>query len=393
MSASSKPAVTVFAAGDVFNELDDDWHAFARLAPLLRSADVVFANCEGVYADNPVPAPNRRVYHGTTRRHGARLSEVPFHVMTCANNHVLDGGEEGLTETLGLLGSQGIQVTGAGSTLADATKPALVERHGMRVAFLGFCSVFPVGHEARVDRPGLAPLRVRTHYDASDPNMWDPGDDPIVSTQAEPEDLARVREAIASARRLADFVVVAFHWGHSSIIRERSSAMKLRTGTRTWHETTADYELALARDAIEQGADAVVCHHQLSLRGMELHRGKPIFYGLGVLVNHFSDRRLHQALGADPEYPYFPFRPEARYTGVAVLELRSGGLASAGFVPCIIRRDGSTEPLCAGDARARAVLEHLESLNRASGLDTKCIPGTRESWSFIRFTEGSRAGQ
>jgi poly-gamma-glutamate synthesis protein (capsule biosynthesis protein) len=389
MSPVSRQPTTLFAAGDVFNELDDDWKAFRHLSPLLRSADVVFANCEGVYADKPVLSPNRRVYHGTTRRHGARLSEAPFHVMTCANNHALDGGYDGLAETLELLRGQGIRVTGAGATIEEATRPAIVERNGARFAFLGFCSVFPVGHEARADRPGLAPLRIRTHYDASDPNMWDPGDDPVVTTRVEPQDLARLHEALASARRVADFVVVAFHWGHSAIIRERTAAVKLRTGSRAWRETTADYELELARDAVAHGADAVVCHHQLSLRGVEFHRGKPIFYGLGVLVNHFSDRKLHQALGADPGYPYFPFRPEARHTGIAVLELGSGGVTSAGFIPCMILPDGSTEPLRAGDERARAVREILESQNRSSGLDTACLQEARDGWSFIRLTPGS----
>jgi poly-gamma-glutamate synthesis protein (capsule biosynthesis protein) len=163
----------------------------------------------------------------------------------------------------------------------------------------------------------------------------------------------------------------------------------LRTGSRAWRETTADYEIELARDAAEHGADAVVCHHQLSLRGMEFHKGTPIFYGLGVLVNHFSDQKLHQALGADPAYPYFPFPPEARCTGVAVLELGRGGVTSAGFIPCMILPDGSTEPLRAGDPRAGGVRELLEIQSRSSGLDTVCRQETRDGWSFIRLTPGA----
>jgi poly-gamma-glutamate synthesis protein (capsule biosynthesis protein) len=380
----------VFAAGDVFNELDDNWYAFQHLAPLLSSADIVFANCEGVYADTPALSPNRRVYHGAARRHGARLSEVPFHVMSCANNHVLDGGYEGLAETTDLLRGQGIQVTGAGATIAEATTPAILERHGIRFAFLGFCAVFPVGHEARADRPGLAPLRIRTHYDLPDPNMWDPGDDPIVTTRVEQQDQVRLREALASARQQADFVVIAFHWGHSALIRERMAAAKTRTATRTWRETTADYEIELARDAIDHGADAVVCHHQLTLRGMEFHRGKPIFYGLGVLVNHFSDKRLHQALGADPNYPHFPFRPEARHTGVAVLEFTSSGESAAGFIPGIILPDGSTEPFRAGDPRAELCFDHLKFLNQEAGFETHLSREARDGWAFVRLTQGGR---
>jgi poly-gamma-glutamate synthesis protein (capsule biosynthesis protein) len=387
MRSSAKQTATVFAGGDVFNELDDNWHAFKHLSPLLKSADIVFANCEGVYADHPALSPNRRVYHGTARRHGARLSEVPFHVLTCANNHVLDGGYDGLAETLDLLGGQGIKVTGAGATLAEATSPVVIERNGIRIAFLGFCSVFPVGHEARADRPGLAPLRIRTHYDVPEANMWDPGDDPIVTTEVDRQDHLRLRESIARARQQADFVVTAFHWGHSSVIREHSTVGGMRTRTSTWHETTADYEVELARDALEHGADAVVCHHQLSLRGMEFHKGKPIFYGLGILVNHFTDPRLHKALAADLGYPYFPFPPEARHTGIAVLEFTSKGETTAGFIPGIILSDGSTEPFRAGDARAKVCFDYLESLNRRAGFDTFLNDEARDGWSFVRMTQ------
>src|SRR5579864_4281556 len=191
--------VSVFSVGDVFPDIPDGRSSFAPLEPLFASADIVFGNCEGVYSDRPSRAPSHKHFCGGPRAHGAFLGEVGFDVMTLANNHMIDGGYEGLADTIELLRSQGIATTGAGENIAQATRPALVERAGMRVAFLGFCSVYPVGYEARESRPGLAPLRVRTYYGNPDPNFWEPGIEPLIETVPFAADLARYRATIAAA--------------------------------------------------------------------------------------------------------------------------------------------------------------------------------------------------
>jgi len=314
------------------------------------------------------------------------LGEVGFDVMTCANNHMVDGGYVGLEDTLALLGEQGIAVTGAGNDIDEATRPAIVERHGLRIAFLGFCSVFPVGYEARSSRPGLAPLRVRTFYGDPDPNFWEPGIEPVVTTMPVQEDLERYRRSIARARDEADFVVVACHWGYSS-----------------WVEVLQGYELELARDAVEHGADAVVCHHHHSLRGIELRGGKPIFYGLGALMHHFQsfetsaeDRAARQArfgdrssMVADETFPLFPFRADARMTGIATFDIAVDGTTATGFVPAMIMADGSTEPLRADDRRSTDVVEYVERLSRQSGFDTRFVRAERDGWMLLHVKEGA----
>jgi poly-gamma-glutamate synthesis protein (capsule biosynthesis protein) len=374
-------SVTVFAVGDVFPDVDDGRAAFAPLESLLRGADIVFGNCEGVYSDRPAKSPSHKHFMGAPRAHGAFLAEVPFHVMTLANNHIVDGGYVGLSDTIELMRQQGIATTGVGRDIEEAVAPAVLERGGERIAFLGFCSVYPVGYEARGDRPGLAPLRVRTHYDDPDPNFWEPGIDPVITTTALPTDLARFRAAIAGAREQADHVVVACHWGYSS-----------------WMEVLQGYELELARDAVEHGADAVVCHHHHSLRGIEIHRGKPIFYGLGALVHHFvsfetsrETRAAREArfgerasMRADEVLPLFPFRADARRTGVATFEFGAGSAISAGLVPAMILEDGSTEPLRPDDPRAGEVSDYVERLSRQSGFDTAFSRGEREGFLELR---------
>lgn len=377
--------MSILAVGDVFPDVPDGREAFRPLEPLFHAADVVFGNCEGVYSDRPARSPSHKHFMGAPRERGAMLGEVGIDVMTCANNHMVDGGYVGLEDTLELLREQGIAVTGAGADIDEATRPAIVERNGLRIAFLGFCSVYPVGYEARADRPGIAPLRVRTSYANPDPNFWEPGIDPVIATAALPEDLERYRAVIADARGHADFLVVACHWGYSS-----------------WVEELQDYELELARDAVEHGADAVVCHHHHSLRGIEVYRGKPIFYGLGALVHHFESfettaatRAAREArfgdrssMVADEALPLFPFRAAARRTGVATLDVAADGSALAGFVPAMILEDGSTDPLRPDDPRATEVVDYVERLSRQSGFETRFARSERDGWMFLSVKEG-----
>ena len=166
--------VSVFSVGDVFPDLPDGKASFAPLTPLFDTADIVFGNCEGVYSDRPSRAPSHKHFCGAPLARGSFFGEVGFDVMTLANNHMIDGGYAALADTIELLNGQGIATTGAGSNIVEATRPAILERDGIRVAFLGFCTVYPVGYEARDSRPGLAPLRVRTYYGDPDPNFWEP---------------------------------------------------------------------------------------------------------------------------------------------------------------------------------------------------------------------------
>ena len=374
-------AVSILAVGDVFPDVPDGRAALAPLAPVLATGDVVFGNCEGVYSDHPAPAPSHKMFCWAPPERGGMLGDAGFDVMTLANNHIIDGGHVGLADTMELLRGQGIVLTGAGADLEEAMRPAIVERNGRRVAFLGFCTVYPKGYEARPARPGLAPLRVRTHYSDPDENFWEPGIDPVITTSPYPEDLRRYREAIAAARADADTVIVANHWGYSS-----------------WVEVLQDYELELARDAVEHGADAVVCHHHHSLRGIERHQGKPIFYGLGTLMHHFHSITVtteqmaarEARFGArsswvvGEELPLFPFRADARRSGVATLDVAPDGGVAAGLIPAMILADGATEPLRPGDPRAAQIAGYVERLSEESGFTTRFAAGERDGWMHLR---------
>lgn len=273
--------------------------------------------------------------------------------------------------------------------LAAALRPAIVERKGVRVAFFAVASVFPVGYEARDGRPGLAAIRIRTHYSVPDPTFWDPGARPLITTAADADDLVRLGEAIEAARKSAEVVVVACHWGASSQF-----------------ETLLSYETEIARRIVDLGADAVLCHHHHSLRGIEYRAGCPIFYGIGAFVHHFthfepSPKQLaasraqygDYAHGPRPGFPLYPFHPDARMTGLATLDLSAGGVVEAGFIPAEILADGSTEPLRAGDARASRIFTYLRRMSDALGPTVISTEGERDGWAHLTLAQAlGRAG-
>jgi poly-gamma-glutamate synthesis protein (capsule biosynthesis protein) len=377
--------IEVLVAGDVYPNVPDGLAAFRDLRELLAAGDIVAGNCEGAYSDQPNPAPSHKHMMVSPSERGSMLGEAGFDVLSLANNHMIDGGYAGLYHTRELLNGQGVATMGAGENLAAALRPAIIERNGVRVAFLGFCSVFPVGYEARPGRPGIAAVRVRTHYDDPDPNFWEPGIDPVITTQPFPEDLARYQQTIASVAEQADVVLVLNHWGYSSRL-----------------EILQDYELQLARAAIDSGADAVLCCHHHSLRGIEFRNGKPIFYGLGTLIHHLTtlyppsqeelNRRRRkfgvQAHIPDPAFPLFPFHPDARQSGLAVLDVSTDGIVSVGFVPAVIHADGSTEPLRAGDKRGADICAYLQRITADRGFGTAWTEAERHGYLMAAATPG-----
>jgi poly-gamma-glutamate capsule biosynthesis protein CapA/YwtB (metallophosphatase superfamily) len=373
--------VRLFGVGDVFPNVEEGRAAFRHLSPVLRRADLVVGNCEGVYSDRAYPVPSHKHPMIAPRARGQGLGEVPFHLLSCANNHAMDGGWAGLSDTIETLAGQGIAVTGAGKDLRQATAATVLERGGTRFAFVGFCSVFPVGYEARPARPGISAIRVRTFYADPDRNFWEPGIPAAIFTQPVAEDLDPCAQALERAREQADVVVALCHWGYSS-----------------WLEVLQDYEMELARFIVDRGADIVLCCHHHSLRGVEFRDRRPIFYGLGTLVHHLRlpamtpeqaarcrARSQANAPAGSEEFPLFPFHSDARMTGIAAFDVAADGTLTTGFIPAMILRDGSTEPLAAGDPRAGAVADYLERITRERGFTTKFSRGQWEGLMRIEI--------
>jgi hypothetical protein len=349
----------VLLAGDVLVDRDDPLDAFTHIRGVLADGEVVFGIGVGVSAATAAPPPHVGAAIIVDPSNMAGVASAGFTVMSCANNHIVDGGHAAMLETAGHLRSAGIVPAGVGASLAEARAPAIVEARGLRVAVLAAASVFPYGYEAREDGPGLAPVRGYNLYADADPYTWVPGALPEVRTFTDEEDLAALEASITAARREADIVLASFHWGD---------------WTRPAHLT--DHEIRVAHRAIEFGADIVAGHHHHLLRGIEWYRGRPIFYGLGHLIFDLQRtfERLPAALvgevpagqpdnyygiAARPGWPQLPLHPDSRMTMVAWADITAGGVAEIGVIPCIINPRGQALPLPAASADGQRVLEYL----------------------------------
>jgi len=186
-----------------------------------------------------------------------------------ANN--VNYGAANIAASIARLDQVAVLHTGAGPNLAAARAPAIIERNGLRVGVLQRSSVYwPTDHEASEDSPGIAVLRGHTAYQVPQgrlhpgippPNR--PGVPPLVVTWADAAYLAEFRADIAALRPRVDVLVASCHWG---LGREH-----------------LQYMTDIAHAAIDAGADVVIGHGPHYSLPVEIHQGRPIYYGLGNL--------------------------------------------------------------------------------------------------------------
>lgn len=360
-------SVTLLAVGDIVLDEPDPDSFFDPARELLTSADAVIGHVEVPHSDTltqvstDVPAPPA---------HPEALDALPkagFSIVTLAGNHVYDAGDRGLTDTVQHARERGLVTAGAGTSLGEARAPATVDIGGTSVAVLSYNCVGPRESWATSAKPGCAYIQILTHYELDHAS---PGGPPRTYTFAEPQHLEWLADDIRAAREHSDLVLVALHKG----IGHTPAALAM-------------YEGPVARAAIDAGADAVVGHHAHILRGVEIHRGRPIFHGLGNFVtvtraltpvgNDSPERRnwarRRQELygfAPDPDMPYYPFHPESRNTFVATLTRLDDGEMRAGLVPCWIDGDARPVPL-SREGGGQKVVDYVQDITRRAGLSTQ----------------------
>ena len=354
--------VDVLLTGDIVLDVSNTSRFFDLVRPELAKADVRIGHLETPHTlrgqllvDAGCPANDPAELDS--------LAECKFDVITLAANHIYDRGREGVQDTLDALRAHQIQTSGAGMTLAEAEAPAIVERDGVRVGVLSYNCVGPVTSWAGPERPGCAYLHALTHYEAGRSPA-----SPKVFTFVAHSSIETLNAHVAALRDQVDVVVVALHKGvvHTPAV-------------------VLDYEKQVGRAAIDAGADVVISHHAHILRGVEIYKGKAIFHGLGNFVTvtealdpvkaetpgqreYARQRRITFGFEPDPNYPLYPFHPEAKHAMVASLRVTTTGVASAGFLPARVLPSGQPELLPAGP-EADAVIDYLTDITQRAGLN------------------------
>lgn len=215
--------------------------AGAGVQQALSSADLALGNLECALTKRGEAEP--KTYTFAAPPAGAQsLAWAGFDLVTLGNNHILDYGAEGLEDTLRNLDEAGVGHVGAGMNAAEAAAPLIIERNGLRIAFVAFVDV-PIGNydyhawEAGADRPGI---------------IW-----------GRP---TAVRGAVQRAREQADVVVALIHFGYEGVDYEGPEQ---------------EY---LAHTAIDAGAALVIGSHSHVLQPVKEYNGGLIVYSLGNFV-------------------------------------------------------------------------------------------------------------
>jgi len=296
---------------------------FAPVGRIIRDADAAFGNFEGTAIDlTRTPAAPQAEFGGVwiigSPAVAADLKAIGFDLMSRANNHATDWGLEGMRQTSRALDEAGIVHAGVGEHRAAARAARYFDTDKGRVALISMASTFtalsrsapPAGQAP--GRPGVNALRttryafvtpdelkalrrIRDEQPAGSvrpPEKETPDEVDLFGVRyktadhrgftytMDPVDEREILKSVRAAKQLSDFVIVTIHAHEPG----------------NWSQTPADFLPPLAHEAIDAGADAFVGHGPHQVRGIEIYKGKPIFYSLGNFVFQLD---LLEPVGSD----------------------------------------------------------------------------------------------
>jgi len=283
--------------------------AFAAMTKVIRDADAATLNLELSLFDVQTFKGWPEVENGGNWEVGppavaTDLKQMGFNLFARANNHTTDYGVEGMRVTNQLLNELGIVHAGTGENLGWASRPGYLDTPKGRIALISLATTFtPMSRAGEVrpevpGRPGLNALRVTTRYEAGAATLAAlaeaagaggalgmtrpqpgqavrllgttvyPGSEDRIVRQLNAQDTARILREIRNATDQADFVVVH---GHSH--EPGNNATAPDEWMREW-----------VHACIDAGATTYMIHGPHQLRGIEIYKGRPIFYSLGNFV-------------------------------------------------------------------------------------------------------------
>jgi len=357
--------VALMAVGDLILDMPQAETYFDLALPAMKKADVLVGQGEVMFTDRGVCSTTDVFAPPCDPANMSALPYAGFNVITLAGNHAWDSGDAGIEDTIAGLKSYGIVHTGAGTNIEAARRPALLERKGTVFGFLSYNCVGPRESWATDKKSGCAYVQILTHYELDHAT---PGGPPSVYSFAEPRSLKSMVDDIGKLRPVCDVLVVALHKGIGHV------PIKL-----------AMYEKEVTHAAIDAGADLILGHHAHILKGIEQYKGKIIFHGLGnfVTVTHAlavrDDQESQQwakrrkelfGFEPDPEYPAYPFHPEAKQTIVAKCIIENGNIAEVRYLPCYVNKKGQPEIL-SDDERGQQVFEYVREITWGAGLNAR----------------------
>lgn len=202
----------------------------------MQSADVMMLNNEFSYSNRGTKASNKSFTFRAKPERVEILKKIGVDIVSLANNHALDYGQDALMDTFDTLDEAAISYVGAGENVDRAKAPVYYKVGSKTIAYVAASHViFAMDWYAGDNSPGM----IGTY----DPTM--------------------LVESIKEAKAHSDYVVVFVHWGVERATKPQQ------------------YQRNLSKIYIDAGADAVIGCHPHVMQGMEFYKGKPIAYSLG----------------------------------------------------------------------------------------------------------------
>ncbi|MBI4302880.1 MAG: CapA family protein [Chloroflexi bacterium] len=366
MMVKQDSLITLVGVGDVRPNRHDPPSIFSHCDDVFRKADIAFGQMESPMSDRGTPmftphAPGKR-----PPKNVSALTELGagFDVMSFACNHGMDYGWEAFYDTIDLLQKNNIAVVGAGKNIAEARKPAIVEKKGTRVGFLAYLSIVFPGLVAEEDIPGCAPLRSSHFYQQLD---FQAGTPPLIITRLFPEDKEAMLDDIKKLRPQVDVLVVSMH-----------------AGVHMVPAVVAMYQKEAAYAAIDAGADLILQHHAHILKGIEVYQGKAIFYGLGNFAAepaphtnlkpfNFAYRHLREfyRIKTIPGWEKYRYHPDARNTMIAKAYIQDKKIQKVTYVPTYVKPTLEPEVVTRNDPRAQGVFDYVKQISESEELKVR----------------------
>lgn len=293
-------------------------YPFLEVRNILKNGDVVFCNLEesitaSTHSLTGIKDGGKYVLKNDVEAIEG-LKYAGFNLMNLANNHILDYYERGLLDTMEILDKNGIKYAGAGRNLDEARKPAIIEAKGVKVGMLAYTDMAEIVYKgnpnykfaAGQDKPGVAPR-------------------PLKFDESLQKDIRQVRDEV-------DILIVSLHWGVEESFEVLSNQREF------------------AYNLIDNGVDVILGHHPHQFQGIEIYKGKPIFYSLGNFIFDQND-------------------PENQESFIITLDYRGNKLAGIEAIP--VRTIGKIQVVPQKGVDAKSILEREKNL--CSKLDTNCF--------------------
>jgi hypothetical protein len=355
--------IVLYAVGDVGPNRENPHSIFRHVSGVLKRGDIQFCQLETNLSIRGTPLPQARLPMRTHPNSVRAIRDCGFHVLSFASNHCMDFGQEAFFDTIEAIKTNGMEPVGVGRNIAEARRPAILERDGTRIAFLAYNSILPIGYWAEIDRPGCAPMRAWTIYEQVE--LDQPGSLCRTHTFPHKDDLLAMADDIEKAKSNADILVLSMHWGIHFVPAQ-----------------LAHYQRETARKAIDCGADLILGHHPHLLKGIEVYNGKVILYSLGnfaieqpsaFMQDLYKTERHREIEELNPQWnenSEYPLPPETRKSLIVKCVIAKKRIKRISFLPVYLTVGSEPEILNSGDERFEDVVRYIDEITSDQGIHT-----------------------